>query len=300
MINENPHRVVPDAARVEEVDQFRDHQSTVSAPSIQPQATGAETGRFRSASTRDRALGYIQRGWSPIQIPLGEKRPRLTGWQRLRLNEADALQHFNGVGNIGIILGEASGGLVDVDQDCPEAIDLSPKFVPATGAIFGRASKPRSHRLYRVEGAAPTIQLKDPLTGKMLVELRGDGGFQTIFPGSTHGSGELIEWEEDGEPAIVSYVDLSKAVRKLAAYCLFKRHLPDVRDHESLLTALETAEPCLADRIRDWLEIEPPPTAEHCSGSIFDPGQPLPDYIHNRTGPSIAERFVEQLNEHPA
>jgi hypothetical protein len=89
--------------------------------------------------------------------------------------------------------GGRSGGLVDADLDCPEALDLAPEILPPTAAIFGRPSKPKSHWLYSVEGVAQSLTFKDPITGAMLVELRGDGGRQTLFPPSRHPSGERVK-----------------------------------------------------------------------------------------------------------
>jgi hypothetical protein len=50
--------------------------------------------------------------------------------------------------NVGFILGTASG-MLDVDLDCQEAVDLADEYLPSTNSIFGRASASSSHRLYR-------------------------------------------------------------------------------------------------------------------------------------------------------
>jgi len=95
------------------------------------------------------ALEYIGRGWSPIPIPHKSKRPIGNKWQKLRITQASARQWFNGdPQNIGVLLGEASGGLADTDLDCQEAIAAAAFFLPAT-RTFGRASKRRSHWLYK-------------------------------------------------------------------------------------------------------------------------------------------------------
>jgi Bifunctional DNA primase/polymerase, N-terminal len=129
----------------------------------------------------DYALQYLQRGWKPVPIPAGQKRPRIKEWQKLRLTETDAVKCFNGVGNIGVILGEASGGLIDIDLDCSEALEFAPTLLQPTESIFGRISKPRSHWLYRAS-PAQSRHFKDPIRGDTLLELRGDGGRQTVFP----------------------------------------------------------------------------------------------------------------------
>lgn len=178
----------------------------------------------------DIALDYIDRGWSPIYVPHCSKIPPGTAWQRHRLTRETAPHHWNGTpANIGVLLGEPSGGLVDVDVDAPEAVSLASHFLPATGAGFGRASKPRSHWLYRAETPAKTKQWRDPRSPKdrvgMMVELRSDGA-QTVFPGSTHESGEPIAWADYGTPTALDADALRDACGRLAAASLLARYWP--------------------------------------------------------------------------
>jgi Bifunctional DNA primase/polymerase, N-terminal len=100
-------------------------------------------------SPLDFALEYLRRGWSPVPVPFRGKAPLDKGWPELAITEGIARRYFNGEAqNIGIKLGEPSGGLADVDLDCAEAIAAAPYFLPRT-LCFGRASKPRSHWLYQ-------------------------------------------------------------------------------------------------------------------------------------------------------
>lgn len=151
----------------------------------------------------EQACTYIHRGWAPIPIPHGTKGPTIPGWQELRLDEAAAAQHFNGEQqNIGILTGPASHGLVDVDLDCAEAVALADGYLPRTRAIFGRPSKRRSHRLYRLTGE-PAVRCEkyvDPADQEVLLELRGDR-HQTMAPPSVHPSGEAVAWDVDDAPA---------------------------------------------------------------------------------------------------
>ena len=231
------------------------------------------------------AIEYIRRGYRPIPIPAREKAPNIKGWTKLRVSETDAAQYFRRPGNIGIILGEASGCLIDIDLDCSEAIEFAQKILPPTEAIFGRKSKPRSHLLYRCKGPAPSLQFRDPCTGDMLLEMRGDGGKQTVFPPSIHPSGEIVTWESDGEPSLCDYSELERAARKLAAECMTKRYL------NGSLAALETADERISDQIRSWLGL--PRNIISTSKSIADTfasakillppslSGPLPDYLEN-------------------
>lgn len=182
----------------------------------------------------DVALSYLRRGWMPIPIPHRSKNPNFKNWSQFKISDAEVSTHFNGhPQNIGILLGQASGDLVDVDLDCPEALLLASNFLPHTGATFGRDSKRRSHWLYC--SSLVTKKFRDPVAAAnadksdgdkgMLLELRSTGA-QTVFPGSTHTSGEFINWDADGEPASVEARDLERAAGQLAAASLLARHWP--------------------------------------------------------------------------
>src|SRR5262245_20941099 len=95
------------------------------------------------------AAALATRGWSVIPVPFRQKGPLLHGWQKLRLRPENLRNHFNGQPqNIGVLLGDASRGLVDVDLDCREAMALASSFLPPTASQFGRRSRPLSHWLY--------------------------------------------------------------------------------------------------------------------------------------------------------
>ena len=206
------------------------------------------------------ACEYVSRGWAVVRIPYKKKAPRERDWQRKAITTpAAAEQYFRGPMNIGVLVGPASGGPMDVDLDCGEAIELADEFLPPTVAEFGRPSKPRSHRLYYVDGVARTLQFKDPRTGEMLLELRGDkrdgtSGYQTVFPPSIHLSGEAIEWEKDGEPAQVDYADLKRAVTLLAICCLIRRYCPSVAGDAEAEIALDRIDPRLESLIDRFVE----------------------------------------------
>lgn len=141
---------------------------------------------------------YHAKGWAVISVPYRSKNPGRNGWQNERLTPKDIARQFNGrVQNLGVLLGEPSGWLIDVDLDHPLAVTLASEFLPFTTAIFGRKSNPRSHYLYQAQ--LETKKYKSAVYG-MLVELRSTR-LQTVFPPSTHEKGELIFWEPQwGDP----------------------------------------------------------------------------------------------------
>ncbi|MBK9126204.1 MAG: DUF3987 domain-containing protein [Phycisphaerales bacterium] len=174
------------------------------------------------------ARTYLARGYAVIPVPARKKIPVLKGWTDLRLSESDLPAHFNGTGNIGVLLGEPSGWLVDVDLDCEEAVALAPKFLPPTGAMSGRPGKPASHWWYICEGIK-TRKHQDPVSKKMIVELRSTGA-QTVVGPSIHPSGEPYDLL-DGEPAVVDAGELAAAVAALAEAVTEARHGRTERPH---------------------------------------------------------------------
>jgi hypothetical protein len=140
-------------------------------------------------------------------------------------------------------LGPYSGGLTDIDLDCPEAVAIGPMLLPGSNNVFGRASKPCSHWLYSStlaeKVAKACLQFKDA-DGSMMLELRigGDGkGSQSVFPGSTHESGEVIEWDRDGELVTVDDNILKWRVQALAVAVMLARHWPaKTARHDAALT----------------------------------------------------------------
>lgn len=156
-----------------------------------------------------RALEAIKLGFQPIPLVAGEKRPKLPGWAKLRWENtseglAKAQEQFDdwaaeGNGGLGVLLGEPSDNLVDIDLDHPRTRRLKDHFLPPTPARSGRPGNPSSHYWYIVKES--TLQtsrahkMEDRKT--VIVEYRSTGG-QTALPGSVHPSGETYIW--DGQP----------------------------------------------------------------------------------------------------
>ena len=170
------------------------------------------------------------RGWALIPVPHRQKRPVITNWQHLRLTGDELSAAFRALSNVGVLLGEPSGWLIDIDLDSAEALLLADHFLPPTSACFGRTGTPEAHRLYRMSEPFSTTKFSDPLAHQggdrgMLVEVRSTGT-QTLVPPSVHPSGEEIVWASNGEPTEIDAVALQRSVTRLAAASLLARAWP--------------------------------------------------------------------------
>lgn len=164
-----------------------------------------------------------------VPVPRGEKIPHRK-WLNLRLTAPEALAHLDSGGNLAMRVGRDSGDLVDADLDCPESLTLADLYLPMTSALFGRASKPCSHRLYRAPGAVYS-SFADPFNGEMLIEMRADGrdggAHLTLIPPSTTDN-EQREWfGEIVDPAVVDAAVLTRRMAWLAIGCLTARHVSE-------------------------------------------------------------------------
>ena len=173
---------------------------------------------------RDTALEYLKSGWLSVPLVYRQKAIYDEDWQSLRLDTPEKIHaHFNCKPmNIGVLTGEPSGGLIDVDIDVLEGLPLADAFLPST-RTFGRDSKPSSHRLYLVQPVLPTRKFE--FKEKMIVEFRSTGG-QTVFPPSVHPSGEESRWMGNGKLMDMDGAALLEKVGMVAAGALLARHWP--------------------------------------------------------------------------
>jgi hypothetical protein len=191
---------------------------------------------------RSAAKFYVQHGLSPVPGPRGKKKCVLKEWPTLRVTEANLDEWFPTEKlNVLILNGSPSGGLLDVDLDCDEAKLLAAAFLPPTTVKFGHGECLTAHWYYRVDGSCETIRCLDvPVdgnAGEVLSELRSDGT-GTMWPGSVHPNGEMIEFESFGDPPVVSTTTLKKAVGRLFAATLLTRHLPRAKGRQNAAMAL--------------------------------------------------------------
>lgn len=188
-------------------------------------------------SSAEYATRYIRRGMAPVPIPRGQKGPRISNWQHLRLTLEDVPRYFTNGQNIGLLLGKPSGGLVDVDLDTPEAVSVGRYLLPPT-LRSGRERSPNSHYWYRCDPVPETAKFQVPRTGEgseMLVELRSTGK-QTVVAPSVHPAGDRYTWGE-GEISEIPGSQLLQYAREVATAALLVRHWPTRGRHELALAA---------------------------------------------------------------
>lgn len=170
-----------------------------------------------TSATARAVKAYLARGWAPTPVEPRGKGAILKGWQRRRLGEAH-LGLFGADRNVGLVLGAASGGLVDVDCDWPEAVELATELLPATDLVHGRWSSRHCHWWY----CSPVVQTEQflvevPVPGRKrtVVELRAERAM-TVVPPSVHPSGDRLVWESWGDPGRVEAGELRQAAVRLA------------------------------------------------------------------------------------
>jgi hypothetical protein len=185
-----------------------------------------------SAGTQKAVAGYLRSGVAVIPIPAGSKSPGHDDWQSLRVSAEDILNYWTNSQGIGLLTGEPSRWLVDVDLDVAEAVKIAGRFLPQT-LTSGRESRPHSHWWFRAPGTT-NYDWKDTDGKKRLVELRSTGR-QTLVAPSTHPSGEHYRWHRESGLDVVeiSASKLAARVRELATATLIARHLPPIREERS-------------------------------------------------------------------
>lgn len=144
-----------------------------------------------------------------IRTPRGQKDPGSVHWDP-RTNSRDKSSETIHIvqtttDNLGIHL---FGPVVDVDIDTdnPILIAALDYFLPKTNHVWGRPSRPRTHRLYELAGVNAVFDPEQfPFLTRIAtvpdikMEVRGGelkSGRYSLLPGSLHPSGEPYEWSD--------------------------------------------------------------------------------------------------------
>jgi hypothetical protein len=178
------------------------------------------------ANTSIAVARYIARGWRPVVVKPGGKVPLSKAWQ----NTTPKPDQFSENDNVGIRLGRTSGGLVDIDLDCPHARQLAGIEGLLWGLpAFGRAGDLPGHFLVNC-GDAPDKVIQFglstghglPLPKDMVLELRANG--QTVFPPSKYhrddGNMQAVVWAAGAEPDTIPEMSWSELHLKAKALAL--------------------------------------------------------------------------------
>lgn len=148
------------------------------------------------------ARQYAEAGLACIPIPLGQKKPNLTGWpQRASLDAVCHEEWFaRGQSNIGIVTGVKSKVFafdVDVTHGGLETLrDLETKHGPMPPTPKQRTGGGGFHFLFQLPA---TLTLKNGQGLLDGIDVRGEGG-QIVAAPSLHASGNRYVWEPGQAP----------------------------------------------------------------------------------------------------
>jgi len=180
------------------------------------------------------AQEYKRRGYCPIPVLPQSKKVILPDWKNAKFTEEEIKKVFLSDSNVGIILGEPSNHLVDIDIDCDLGLGIT-HLLPPTGSVFGRKSRPNSHMFYHCKTKTKKFTCPISTEKTTIVEIRSTG-CQTVAPGSVHESGELVEWECDLDPFELDEKQLLTSITVFASACLLARHWPEGSRHDTTLS----------------------------------------------------------------
>ncbi len=210
-------------------------------------------------------LSYISRGWHVFPLAPMTKQP-VAGWEWTDTKvSVEAASDLFGKScyNIGVVLGQASGGLFDIDLDWPEARLIAEELGILSGLpAFGRSGAPLGHRIAICPeeqsgrgrrkkgdcGGLRKFELPGTLKGSpclpdehelCVAELRGTGGY-TMFPGSTHPNGQAISWVNGppNELPLRSWRELEEALGLVSFLAVVLRFYPAVGMRDEACMAL--------------------------------------------------------------
>jgi putative DNA primase/helicase len=252
---------------------------------------------------------YRCRGYKLVRLRPRSKKPYKRSWQG---DDSDP-REFLEADNVGIVLGEASGGLVDIDHDQPEAVLAGSELLPPTDVVFSRSSCPGAHRLYRVPEPGKTVRLKDS-DGRTIVEYRANNSL-TMVPPSVHPAGEEVTFEQFGELGGTTRDHLLARCRLIAAvvevscqYGRGNRHdialalsgvlVRQKHDRAAVRACIEALCAIAGDEEpEDRLRAADDTLARHTRGEAVSGWQALRDAIGERRAGHVAKLLGARSNE---
>lgn len=136
-----------------------------------------------------------------LAVAKGRKNPVLSGWQKIQranMDDPDYLDSLNHGGNIGVLQGQASGGLCAIDFDADRDADA---FL-ATNPELARSFRTRGARgcqvWIRAQGVFPASGDAKDANGRKVAEWRADGRQSVVW--GLHPAGHDYSWLVDAPP----------------------------------------------------------------------------------------------------
>jgi hypothetical protein len=157
-----------------------------------------------------------------LPIPKGEKGPKFNGWNKTTYEDTQTDTYKQWLklavergGNLGILLGPNSGGLVAIDFDEDSELERFLEIYPwATGTMKSRG---KHYQLWFImEGKYPAerVVLKK-VEKKPTVEFRGGGGLQSVVWGEHP---DKMRYSLEGSPMHISYAQLAEWIGVMQGY----------------------------------------------------------------------------------
>jgi hypothetical protein len=157
-------------------------------------------------------------------------------WVKRLNKQVKQLDQVKEYQNINIATGRGSL-LVDIDLDCLETRKLADYFLPKTKLEFGRASTPRSHRIYKVidltkKHTRKYFSFEDPEKATML-ELRANDHYTMCW--GQYDEKEQVVWTQHGDPTEITWDALHKASALTSVAAVLLRKYSSKGSHDQYL-----------------------------------------------------------------
>ena len=126
-------------------------------------------------------------------IPSRSKAPRYSGWQHGGKTQADAQAHAQAGGNVGLLCGSYSSGLIviDADKDAP-ALEAQFPILTQTVKTWRADAPDRAKWILKIDGALPPSKKDHDAGLEILADVSSGGGSNAVIYG-IHDKGARIE-----------------------------------------------------------------------------------------------------------
>lgn len=188
------------------------------------------------------SVEFIRQSGGYAVKALPKQKAPAKGWDPRTNTEARSAQVLSDIeysdDNIGIQL---HGNLIDLDVDGEDAakylIPALDAFLPPCGHVWGRESRPRTHRVYLLKTTDKFDPAEYPILGRIKripevkVEMRGgpvSRGEYSLLPSSIHPSGETYTWADVARarstPSMATPEALVRGIRLAGAVAVLAPH----------------------------------------------------------------------------